>query len=110
MWSMWNAPSDRDYYESFGAYCDEDEWEICVDCGARWDRGEACEKWCATNRAEPEPVPVGCLAVEEHESNFFEEAETNEVPRLGGFSCGLAGRSRRPDRETASDILCGPDV
>jgi hypothetical protein len=65
MWSIRNAPSDRDYYESFGAYCDEDEWEICVDCGARWDRGEACEEWCATNRAEPEAVPVSCLAVEE---------------------------------------------
>ena len=42
MWSMWNAPSDRDYYDPLGAYCDEDEAEICVDCGARWDRGEAC--------------------------------------------------------------------
>ena len=32
--SMWNAPSDRDYYDPFGAYCDEHEAEVCVDCGA----------------------------------------------------------------------------
>ena len=71
MW--WNAPSDRDYCDPFGAYCDE-EAEICGDCGARWDRGEACEDWCAMNRPVPEPVPVSCLAVEEQEVNFFEEA------------------------------------
>ena len=67
MWSMWNAPSDLDYYDSFGAYCDEDEADICGDCGARWDRGEACEEWCATNWAEPEPVPASWPAVEEEE-------------------------------------------
>ena len=61
-------------YDPFGADCDEDEAEICVDCGARADRGDACEEWCATNRADPEPVPVSCLAVEEQEVNFFEEA------------------------------------
>ena len=48
MWSMWNAPSDGDYYDSLGVDCDEDEAEICEDCGARWDRGEACEEWCTT--------------------------------------------------------------
>jgi hypothetical protein len=58
MWSMWNAPSDRDYYDPFGADCDKDEPEICGDCGARWDRGEACEEWCATNHPEPVPVPI----------------------------------------------------
>ena len=35
MWSMWNAPSDRDYYDPMGLDCDEDEPEICEDCGAR---------------------------------------------------------------------------
>ena len=74
MWSLWNAPSDRDYYDSLGADWDEDEAEICEDCCARWDRGEACEEWCATNRAEPEAVPVSCLTVEEQEVNFLEEA------------------------------------
>ena len=69
MWSIRNAPSDRDYYESFGAYCDEDETEICGDSSARWDRGEACEDWCETNRPVPEPV-----AVSEQEVNLFEEA------------------------------------
>jgi len=54
MWSMWNAPSDRDYYDPFGLDCDDCEPEICGDCSARWDRGEACEEWSATNRAEPE--------------------------------------------------------
>ena len=74
MSSMWNAPSDSDYYEPFGAYCGEDEPEICGDCGARWDLGEACEDRCETNRPVPEPVPVSCPAVEEQEVNFFEEA------------------------------------
>ena len=67
MWSMWNAPSDRDYYDSLDADRDEDEAEICGDCSARWDLGEACEDWCETNRAEPEPVQVSCRAVEEQE-------------------------------------------
>ena len=107
MWSMWNAPSDRDYYDPLGLD-DVDEPEICEDCGARWDR--ACEEWCETNRPASEPVPVSCLAVEEHVGDFFDEADTNEVPRLGDFSCGIAGRSSQPDRGTASGILCSPDV
>jgi hypothetical protein len=51
-----------------------DQPEICGDCGARWDRGEACEEWCATNRAVPEPTPVSRLADEEEEVNLFEGA------------------------------------
>ena len=74
MWSMWNAPSDRDYYYPLGADWDEDQAEICADCDARRDLGEACEDWCETNRAAPEPVPVSCLSVEEQEVNFFEGA------------------------------------
>jgi hypothetical protein len=50
MWSMWNAPSDRDCYDPLGLDCDQDEPEICGDCSARWDRGEACEDLCTTNR------------------------------------------------------------
>jgi hypothetical protein len=69
MWSMWNAPLDRDYYDPFGVDCDQDEPEICGDCCAQWDRGEACEDWCETNRPVPEPV-----AVSEQEVNLFEEA------------------------------------
>ena len=69
MWSMWNAPSDRDYYDPFGVDCDVDEPEICGDCSAQWDRGEACEDWCETNRPVPEPV-----AVSEQEVNLFEPA------------------------------------
>ena len=72
MWSMWNAPSDRDYYDPLGLDSDEDESEICEDCGARWH--QACEDWCETNRPAPEPVPVGCSPVEEQEVNFFAEA------------------------------------
>jgi hypothetical protein len=78
---MWNAPSDRDYYDPFGLDYDDGEPDICEDCGARWDRGEAGEDWCATNRPVPEAVPVSCLAVEEQEVNFFEEA---------GHKCGSA--------------------
>jgi len=107
---MWNAPSDRDYYDPLGLDCDEDEPDICRDCGTRWDLGEACEDWCETNRPVPEPVPVSCLAVEEQEVNFFEEADTNEVPLLGDFSCGIPSRSSQPDRGTAPRVLCGPDV
>jgi hypothetical protein len=76
MWSMWNAPTNRDYYDPFGAYCVENEGEICEDCAARWDLGEACEDWCETNRPVPEPVPVSCLAAEEQEVYFFEEAQS----------------------------------
>ena len=75
MWSMWNAPSDRDYYDPLGPDCDVDEPEICLDCLARWDLEEACEEWCASNRAEAEPVPVSRLSVEEQEVDFFEEVQ-----------------------------------
>jgi hypothetical protein len=61
MWSIWGAPSDLEYYDSLGADRDVDEPRICEDCGARWDRREACEDWCETNRPVPEPVPVSCL-------------------------------------------------
>ena len=74
MWSMWNAPSDRDYYDPLGLDCDENECEICEDCGARSDRGEACEDWCETNRPVREPVPISYPTVEEQEVTFFEEA------------------------------------
>ena len=70
---MWNAPSDRDYYDQFGLDCAEDEPEICEDCGARWDR--ACEERCETNRPVPEPVPVSCRAVEEQEVTLFEGSD-----------------------------------
>ena len=77
MWSMWNAPSDRDYYDALGLDCDFDEPEICGDCRARWDLGEACEDWCETNRPVAEPVPASCLVVEEQEVTFL--PGTNEV-------------------------------
>jgi len=47
MWSMWNAPSDRDYYDPDGRGEEDDEPEGCVHCGARSD--QACEEWCTTN-------------------------------------------------------------
>src|SRR5215469_17249112 len=106
MWSMWNAPSDRDYYDPLGLE-DVDEPEICEGCGARWNR--ACEEWCETNRPASEPVPVSCPAVEEQEV-YLEEAGTNEVPRLGEFSCSIPRRSDQPDRGATPWILCGPDV
>jgi len=78
MWSMWNAPSDRDYYDPLG---DEDKLEICEDCGAGWD--QACEEWCATNWAEPEPAPASCLAVEEPGVNVFEEVSHKSSSAFG---------------------------
>ena len=101
MWSMWNAPSDRDYYNPFEADYDEDETDICGNCCARWDRGEACEDWCETNRPVPEPVPVSCLAVDEQEGNFFEEAQmrfrvwvTFRAASQAEASCRTAGPRR----------------
>jgi hypothetical protein len=54
MYSMWAAPSDRDYYDPFG-YDEqpEDDREPFCSCGARYD--QACEEWCATNLPAEEP-------------------------------------------------------
>ena len=57
MLSMWNAPSDRDYYDPFGwDEPEEDSPDCCSHCGARGD--EACEEWCESNASAPEPAPV----------------------------------------------------
>jgi hypothetical protein len=57
MYSMWTAPSDRDYYDPFG-YDEQldDEREPFCSCGARSD--QACEEWCATNLPVEEPQEV----------------------------------------------------
>ena len=57
MWSMWNAPSDRDYYEPYGRDEEDEEPEYCQHCGARWD--QACEEWCDTNVPASEAPPAG---------------------------------------------------
>jgi hypothetical protein len=64
MWSMWNAPSDRDYYDPEGLMEkeEEEEPEFCFSCYARSD--QACEEWCETNRPASEPAPVDELAAE----------------------------------------------
>ncbi|MGH9630731.1 MAG: hypothetical protein ACRD7E_20650 [Bryobacteraceae bacterium] len=57
MWSMWNAPSDREYYEPYGwEEEDQPEPEHCWHCGAGWR--QACEKWCYTNAPASEPAPT----------------------------------------------------
>ena len=56
MWSIWNAPSDRDYYGCSGSDDQDDEPEYCFHCGARWD--QACEEWCCTNASASEPAPA----------------------------------------------------
>ena len=66
MWSIWNAPSDRDYYDPSGLDEGDEQPEYCQHCGARWD--QACEEWCDTNapaseapsagQTEPEASPV----------------------------------------------------
>ena len=54
MYSMWTAPSDRDYYDPFGhGEQPEDDREPFCSCGARSD--QACEEWCATNLPAEEP-------------------------------------------------------
>jgi hypothetical protein len=55
---MWNAPSDRDYYDSsIWDECEEDdEPEYCGQCGAGWH--QACEDWCDTNAPASEPAPT----------------------------------------------------
>jgi hypothetical protein len=53
MWSMWTAPSDRDYYGT----CDpEPEEERCYGCGS--GELEACEEWCETQQPAAEPAPA----------------------------------------------------
>jgi hypothetical protein len=58
MWSMWNAPSDRDYYDSRGwdEFDEDDEPRYCGHCGAQWD--QACEESCYTNAPAFEPPPT----------------------------------------------------
>jgi hypothetical protein len=53
---MWNAPSDRDCFDSHGwdEYDQDDEPRYCGHCGARWD--QACEDWCYTNASASEPA------------------------------------------------------
>jgi len=57
MWSMWNAPSDRDYYEPYGRDEEDEEPEYCQHCGARWD--QPCEEWCDTNAPASEAPSAG---------------------------------------------------
>jgi hypothetical protein len=54
MWSMWNAPSDRDYYDPFGwdEAEEQDDPDCCGHCGARSD--QACEEWCYRNASASE--------------------------------------------------------
>ena len=46
MYSMWTAPSDRDYYDPHGLDEQPDDDEPPCSCGAQY--GEACEEWCDT--------------------------------------------------------------
>ena len=55
MWSIWNAPSDRDYYDQFGP--PPDEPELCHDCGAAVEE-QPHEPWCpASLRPAADPAP-----------------------------------------------------
>jgi hypothetical protein len=63
MWSMWTAPSDLDYYASFGGEPDDEEFERCSECGARWDAGQECEPWCA-NQPASEPAPTAFFEIQ----------------------------------------------
>lgn len=99
MWSMWNALSDRDYYDPHGwDEDDEPEPEHCLYCGAGWD--QACEEWCYTNApasepartelTEPEPPPgITVFQIqsrefsERHEQPFLvQEAASSSKPYL----------------------------
>ena len=53
MWSIWNAPSDRDYYYPFG---EEEHEERCAYCGS--GELEACEPWCEENSPAAEPAAL----------------------------------------------------
>ena len=55
MLSIWNAPSDRDYYDQFRIDELEEDPEYCVHCGARW-WDQACEEWCCSNAPASEPA------------------------------------------------------
>jgi hypothetical protein len=62
MWSMWNAPSDRDYYDPCGRDDEDDQPEYCCHCGAGGD--QACEEWCYTNAPAFEPTSAEDLGPE----------------------------------------------
>lgn len=55
MWSMWDAPSDRDYYDQFNLHPEEEEEPNCWDCGARWD--QVCGECCPSRLPAAEPAP-----------------------------------------------------
>jgi len=48
---MWNAPSDRDYYDQFEINEPEPD-DICEACGANFDKGQVCEEECKAMRNE----------------------------------------------------------
>jgi hypothetical protein len=68
MWSMWNAPSDRDYY---GTGDEPDELEFCPNCGARCD--EACEQNCSLVTEED---------LEDFAASSWEGIRNPEVPKV----------------------------
>lgn len=62
-WTIWDAPSDRDYYgqqanASFTCEDDDEDGDpnACRECGATPD--EAHEEWCPYHRSAPEPAPI----------------------------------------------------
>lgn len=56
-WSIWNAPSDRDYYEQLGPRWPEDP-EHCHECGAAVEE-QPHEPWCPENKPSKEAAPRG---------------------------------------------------
>ena len=80
MLSIWDAPSDRDYYDQFGPGESDEEPEYCADCGARSDK--ACEEWCSTNAPASEPAPTddATLSAEPIEEQGTVRKRTNPHP------------------------------
>jgi hypothetical protein len=79
MWSMWNAPSDRDYYDPYGRDDEDEQTEYCCHCGAGKD--QACEEWCYTDAPASEPAsaedpePEAPTAIRTPESVCFQTSE-----------------------------------
>lgn len=99
MYSMWSAPSDRDYCVSLDAgseYPNADDTEICRCCGARWDSGEACEEWCVTNQAALELAPDLPLVIEEEALTAL-DGGLKQMRRMGWIEPRMSFETERLD-------------
>jgi hypothetical protein len=101
MWSMWNAPSDRDYYEPYGPDDEDEQPQHCQHCGARED--QACEEWCDTNTPASEAPPSGQTGLEASPDT---RSRVSTCPSTGGISLLLEDCVFEPNTGHAVAEIC----